>query len=340
MVSPLIGTCFKMCPYKEMKWREKNKLLHLFEIQSSTESDPKADPNKVIKQFSRSAAGKSDQTAEDLRPSTILLETVNYLIRDIIPLDPMPFLEIYNFIDNRIQAIRQDITIQMIEDVNSLQIYEKCVRFYIVSSYILCEESPAKFDQHLNSKQLTICLEKVLNLHKKFQSEKMTEMFSIHLSLNLTHHENFYKSGSFYNMYSCDNLVNMTFKVCILWIENNFIKFFKSVKELPLILQLCFFHQFGLIREQALRILSMAFKSTSCQFPLEKLSNWLCLSVEDTFQLCHIHKIKVENKMIFFSKKDFNVSGVVPKIKKEPFIESDLKSIELAELINGKLKRT
>lgn len=335
MGKPLVGTCLKMCPNKEIKWREKNKLLHKFEILPGTECEPKADPNRIVKQFTRSAAGKLEQSKEELRPSDVLLMTMNYLIHDIIIMDSVPFIEIYDFINDRVQAIRQDITIQMIEDKNAVQIYEKCVKFYVVSSYILCEEPQNKFDQHLNSKQLSICLEKVMELYKNLQSETMNEIISIHLSLNMTHYEKFYRSGDLYKG-SDNTLLKLTIETCISWIEGNFIRFFKAVQNLPLILQMCFFHQFGSIRKRTLKTLSVGFSSASSHFPVETLSYWLCLSYQDTLEICQMYKIKMENKKIIFSKKDFDANVMEPKLQKENFIESNLKNIKLADIINSK----
>lgn len=334
-MNPIIGTCQKMCPNKEMMWREKNKLLHSFEIQAGTDFNPKADPNKVIKQFTRSAAGKLEQSASDLRPSNVLLKTMDYLINTIVPLDSVSWIEVYNFVDNRVQAIRQDITIQMIQDKNALVIYEKCVRFYIASSYILCEQPQSKFDQHLNSKQLSVCLEKVISLYQNFQSDAMNEIISIQLSLNISHNENFYRSLGMIENFLNDHLVKLTLRACISWIDGNFIRFFAYIKKLPVILQICFFHQFGVIRRRALKVLSIAYSSLTNQLPLEILSNWLCLSNQNTIELCHIFNIKTDKKLIHFNKKDFDVNALVPKISKENLIESQFRNIDLVVLITN-----
>lgn len=62
--------------------REQEKLLHIFEILPGTENHqiPKANKKYVIKSFSRSAAGKNMNVAENIRPPNILLKTVHYLL--------------------------------------------------------------------------------------------------------------------------------------------------------------------------------------------------------------------------------------------------------------------
>ncbi|KFM60656.1 MCM3-associated protein, partial [Stegodyphus mimosarum] len=177
--SSAIGTCYHMCPVREMKWREANKLLHVFEVKNKSDKYPKVDPEKAVKQFSRSAAGKREDMPSDLRPSHVLLKTMNYLINKIIPITDVPWNVVYDFVNDRVQGIRQDITIQRIEDLNTVQIFEKCIRFYITASYILCEESSETFSQHLNRQQLQICLEKLLYLYKKFDSEYFFEFVAV-----------------------------------------------------------------------------------------------------------------------------------------------------------------
>lgn len=332
------GTCLFMCPLKETKWREKNKLLHAFEIKSGTEKDPKADPDKTVKQYSRSAAGKIQASAADLRPSSILLKTVNYLVNNIVMLDSVPWIDIYNYVNDRLQAVRQDITIQGIEDNNCVIIYEKCVRFYIISSYILCEETQLKFDQYLNNQQLSICIEKLINLYQKFRSNVMNEIISIHYILNVVNYEVFYRSDIIFKSFLKDKLIKLTTATCISWVEGNFIKFFALVKKLPVLLQIAFSHHFGFIRKRALKCLNTAYSCTSCKFPIDVLSLWLCITNKDMLHFCEIHTVKADDKNIYFNKKVFNDNTTISYSKKEYIIEQNLRNIDLSDLINGKIE--
>lgn len=326
-----------MCPDREIKFRERNNLLHYFEIDHTKKGDAKADSKKVIKEFSRSAAGKAHLAPCDLRPSDILLSTVNYLINEIIPSDKIPFLSIYDFINDRLQAVRQDITIQMIEDDNSVQIFEKCVRFYVTASYILCDEPQIKFDQHLNGQQLSICIEKLLVLYEKFESEHMSEFIGIYLSRNLNHSEVYYRSVTVFSNHILEEDVKISMAVCAAYINRNFIRFFKLVKKLPLTLLLCFFHHFPKMREEALKSINIAFSSPACKFPVEVLSSWLSVSKRDVLLFCQIYNVKIENNNVCFNKKVFNriSTSDCTTLLKEEFINSKMENISLPKLING-----
>lgn len=79
------GTCMTMCPRRELQDREAQCRLHRFEILAGTENErkPKADPARVVKEYSRPAAGKDATRPSDLRPPAVLLKTVCYLIDEI-----------------------------------------------------------------------------------------------------------------------------------------------------------------------------------------------------------------------------------------------------------------
>ena len=46
-----------------------------------------------------------------------------------------PWNVIYDFIFDRLRAVRQDISIQCINDTDSLNIFERIVRFHIYAAY-------------------------------------------------------------------------------------------------------------------------------------------------------------------------------------------------------------
>ncbi|GIY01796.1 germinal-center associated nuclear protein [Caerostris darwini] len=329
----VVGTCSQMCSDKEIKWREQNGLLHYFEIQYGT----KADPTKVVKEFSRSAAGKELLSPGDLRPSPVLLKTMNYLINEIIPRNDLPWVTVYDFVNDRIQAIRQDMTVQRIEDNNAVVILEMCIRFYITASYMLCEEPQKKFDQYLNSQQLSICLEKLFVLYKNIKSDNFGEFIGIYFAENVAYTETYYHSISVFSDYISDENVKLSIQVCTAYIDRNFVRFYKLLKKLPIILLLSFFHYFPHIRIQALEILNAAFSSNVCKFPVNILCSWL--SVTETkymLQLCQNCGIKIDSLSVNFNKKSFNKVNDL-SMKKETFIDSKLEKVSLTKLINGSI---
>ena len=158
------GTCMQMCPQREISSREKQRRLHFFETVAFTSRSTtctnsnisqqdklRADPRAVVKEFTRSAAGKAIDPSE-LRPFHVLLRTVNYLIDVIAAKDgDYPWHMIYLFVFDRTRSVRQDLVVQRISGKPVVEIFEKICRFHIISSYQLCESSIDVFDGKINN---------------------------------------------------------------------------------------------------------------------------------------------------------------------------------------------
>nr|CAD7395133.1 unnamed protein product [Timema poppensis] len=126
-----------MCPEKERKFREREGLLHILEIKTGTEKHkrPTADPNCTVKCFSRSAAGQEMQKLSDLRPPPILLQTILYLFNNVLTNKTMEWSTLYQFVFDRLRAVRQDMVIQGVEASDSITLLELIVRFHAYAGF-------------------------------------------------------------------------------------------------------------------------------------------------------------------------------------------------------------
>ncbi|KFM60657.1 hypothetical protein X975_22244, partial [Stegodyphus mimosarum] len=85
-------------------------------------------------------------------------------------------------------------------------------------------------------------------------------------------------------------------------------RFFKYVKELPVLLVMCFFHNFGSVRWHALKAMSVAYSSKTCQIPVDVICHWLSISKhEAVVNICKRYNIEINGKSVCFNKKDFNL---------------------------------
>ncbi|CAH0388688.1 unnamed protein product [Bemisia tabaci] len=90
------GACQCMCPAKERNLRSKERMIHILETNldlqtfRQTKNIP-ADSNRMVKKFSRSAAGQELSHPELLRPPEVLLRTVNYLLSELSGSPPAEF---------------------------------------------------------------------------------------------------------------------------------------------------------------------------------------------------------------------------------------------------------
>lgn len=125
-VGHITGTCEAMCPESEITLRERENLLHpLEEALILKDGRKKANPRKTVKEFRRPAAGREVTKPCDLRPPSVLKMTVNYLLGEVAMETGHQWNVVYDFIFDRLRAVRQDMVIQNIGGENAIEILEK-----------------------------------------------------------------------------------------------------------------------------------------------------------------------------------------------------------------------
>ncbi|XP_026329028.1 SAC3 domain-containing protein 1-like, partial [Hyposmocoma kahamanoa] len=140
----VIGTCNSMCPEEETKLREKERLIHVLETENGVK--------KLVKAYCRSAADRTMAVPRLLRPYSVLKDTVDYLLLEVAKRTDVPTSIVYDFIDDRLRAVRQDITIQRLPSEQCCNLLEPMIRFYVYYGYILCKLPIKDFDPVLNKK--------------------------------------------------------------------------------------------------------------------------------------------------------------------------------------------
>lgn len=185
----LKGTCEFMCPVSERKMREREMLLHPLErreqtalpeqgvprqsqcrsgkIHSKRNENYQADPEKIVKAFSRSAAGHKMPSPADLRPFPVLDKTVTYLIEKIASteIEKPSWVDRYNFVTDRLRAVRQDMVIQGLPASECIKLLVPMVKFHIFAGYWLSEKPIHLFDPKINGSFLTECIKRLLVMY-------------------------------------------------------------------------------------------------------------------------------------------------------------------------------
>ncbi|XP_049770902.1 SAC3 domain-containing protein 1 isoform X3 [Schistocerca cancellata] len=177
------GKCMSMCPEKEIRMRERNGLLHQLESVQMGKSESvtgnrrtiksrrRADYKRVIKSFSRPAAGHGPPDPDDIRPPQVLLQTVKYLLSEVVPSQSLPWNEVYDFVFDRLRAVRQDLVIQGTPSVESVEILEPIARFLAYAGYRSCEEPASRFDAVIHRQHLLECVQRLLVLYDRQERE-------------------------------------------------------------------------------------------------------------------------------------------------------------------------
>ena len=284
------GTCMHMCSVHEYSKRLEQDIYSAFETDSG-----KFLHHLAVKEYQRSAADLEESQPEDLRPSIILLKTVQYLFIDLLHKHQHNFDEMYDFLWNRTRAVRKDITQQRLCDIKTVTVLETIARFHIFSAYHLTGSATANFEHKYNNENLEKTLTSLRHLYDDLASGKQTSqneaefrMYHILLNLNsglvLRDVSNLPISilNSPYVRYAldCYNAYN----------SKNFVRFFKLFKSGPSLLASCVLYRYiNNIRQKALVAIinshttSSRGTGSSVDYSIDKLMNMLgCESVDET----------------------------------------------------------
>ncbi|KAH9765444.1 SAC3 family protein B [Citrus sinensis] len=151
--SVIIGSCPDMCPESERAERERKGDLDRYERLDGDRNQ--TTEYLAVKKYNRTA----EREANLIRPMPILQKTVGYLL-DLLdqPYDER-FLGLYNFLWDRMRAIRMDLRMQHIFNQEAITMLEQMIRLHIIAMHELCEYTKGEgfsegFDAHLNIEQM------------------------------------------------------------------------------------------------------------------------------------------------------------------------------------------
>ncbi|XP_006861142.1 PREDICTED: SAC3 domain-containing protein 1 [Chrysochloris asiatica] len=120
-----VGTCPDLCPAAERAQRERERRLHRFEVAPGCRGDqPRADPQRAVKEYSRPAAGKPRPPPSQLRPPRVLLTVVRYLAGEVAERADASRAEVASFVADRLRAVRLDLAWQSADDAEVAAVLE------------------------------------------------------------------------------------------------------------------------------------------------------------------------------------------------------------------------
>lgn len=309
----IVGTCDLMCPKKEAFMRQKENLLHKFEIKAGTESHqrPEFDPHKIVKCFNRSAAGSETANPTNLRPFPVLMKTIRYLYEDIFPMHVEKPLMVYNFMFDRFRAVRQDAVIQNLSEKENIQLLEPIVRFLIYFGYLLVDEDVSNYDSYINSTHTQECMKRLLICYDNCSDTNQLNRWDIesaYILFNIGNIKPLTRGFSLAEL--CDSdIYKECVKISCLWYLKNYIRVFKSIKELPPLLICVLNTSIPEMRKFSLQIMSYAYSSQNSSYPVSHLKGLLLYESDyEVLKECKHFNITSDQNNIKFLKKDFNLS--------------------------------
>ncbi|XP_008438746.2 SAC3 family protein B isoform X2 [Cucumis melo] len=303
--SIIIGLCPDMCPESERGERErKGDLDHYERLDGDRNQTSKL---LAVKKYTRTA----EREAILIRPMPVLLKTIDYLL-DLLsqPYDEK-FLGIYNFLWDRMRAIRMDLRMQHLFNENAITMLEQMIRLHIIAMHELCEFSKGEgfaegFDAHLNIEQMnktSVELFQMYDDHRKrgiiVPSEK--EFRGYYALLKLDKHPGYKVEPAELSL----DLAKMTPEmrqtaevkfardVARACRTSNFIAFFRLVRKASY-LQACLMHaHFAKLRTQALASLHSGVQNNQ-GLPIAHVRKWIGMEEEDIEGLLEYHGFSVK----------------------------------------------
>lgn len=288
------GTCPDMCPEKERYMRDVKKNVHFYECDSRGQMAH----DKMVKDYSRSAADQDMPLAHELRPLDALQTTMDYLIFNIANEMPDTNTELarwYDFLWSRTRAIRKDITQQMLHNESAVDLVEKCVRLHIFASFKLRFLESDLFDHRINTENLSKSMQTLRHMYEDLAKKQKycpnePEFRSYDIILNLSDFNIHSQVLSYRPFVRESQQVQLALNLASALQNTNYVRFFRLVRNQATFLQACLCYQFfTLFRTSALKVICMAYHI----FPLENFIENLAF---DTFEqaLLFIKVFKVE----------------------------------------------
>ncbi|CAI0466479.1 unnamed protein product [Linum tenue] len=318
----IVGVCPDMCPESERGERERKGDLDQYERLDGDRNQT----NRLlaVKKYTRTA----EREAYLIRPMPVLKKTIDYLLSLLDQPYDGNFLGRYNFLWDRMRAIRMDLRMQHIFNLEAITMLEQMIRLHIIAMHELCEYTKGEgfsegFDAHLNIEQMnktSVELFQMYDDHRKkginVPSEK--EFRGYYALLKLDKHPGYKVEPSELSL----DLAKMTPEIRqtpeVLFARDvaracrtgNFIAFFRLGKKATY-LQACLMHaHFAKLRTHALASLYAGLQ-TNQGAPVSQVAKWLAMEEEDVETLLAYYG---------FSIKDFEEPYMV---KEGPFLNSD-----------------
>ncbi|KAJ1651866.1 actin cytoskeleton and mitosis protein [Dispira simplex] len=359
----LVGTCQDMCPLFEREEREYKNNVEKFEYIPGTK---RIDPHRAVKAFQRSAAGKEQPLPSDVRPPSVLLRTLDYLMNEIVVSDEA-LRESHGFVRDRTRAIRTDFTLQNHRGLEAVEAHEQIARYHILCCHHMC--GVPSFSLQQEKEQLGKVLQSLQEFYDDLRKDgtvcpNEAEFRAYHIVMNLfdvdmVRFAQFLSSDVFKNpavqlalrfhAYVQFNANSRTTKSAPQNIESSLFSFKKFFRQLgsagtPYLLACLLQLHFNTVRRNALYALHSSIQDTRVQgYPLTKLVE--CLGFDDVnqaIQCCEIYGVETTHSIVHFGRKDSTnrrvfIDPAIPPVVNKHYrlVEAKRHALPFAAIVKG-----
>ncbi|VDM58951.1 unnamed protein product [Angiostrongylus costaricensis] len=275
--NPVVGKCMTMCPESEIHFRQSHNMVHPMEKFRRHDSRcPKDDVHRMVKEYTRSAAGSNHRQPDLLRPPDVLLKTVRYLLNLYKAEKASQYSIVFSFVCDRLRAVRQDMILQHCSALDSSRILQEMIPFYFDTDYVCRRRNCDTYDWKLHSTQLEECLSKwietVATIPRHFVDTRLICSYILYNIPNYSALLDLYNWREFLDNGTFDVLrdIILAFRL------NNYVRFFRRLHELPSdSIVVAAVQAVQILRRRALHVITMAYKSPNNKLPVTAISKWL-----------------------------------------------------------------
>ncbi|XP_063383819.1 uncharacterized protein LOC134670073 [Cydia fagiglandana] len=306
-----IGTCPDMCPEKERLHRQAEH--QVMSLETTPDCDYKLETWRAVKQYSRSSADQEIPMCYELRPAVVLERTCAYLLCEIADTTRQVTLaDWFHFMWDRFRGIRKDITQQALCCAESIRLVEMCARFHAHCAARLADLEHTQFDQKLNTDNLTKCLQTLKHMYADVGPEdkpREAEFRGYIALLNLGDANFWWEIKQLPVDIQKSEAITFAMKVFNALDNNNYVRFFRLVKEEASYLQACILlRYFNDVRARALARIVKAFAPRGgSRYPAEELMNALAFESVDRM------KAFVNHYGLRFAKNDEELTVILDR---------------------------
>ncbi|KAL3885367.1 hypothetical protein ACJMK2_025438 [Sinanodonta woodiana] len=336
---PVVGTCCTMCPEEEIQMRERENILHPFEVAPDHHPKrPKADRHKMVKEYTRPSPGKEDPHPSQIRTPQALVTTVNYLINRVATRESHSWSEIYDFIFDRMRSVRQDMAVQDLEGKEAVEVLEKIVRFHVYSDYCLCMKPISVFDPKINNLHTQECLKRLLNLYicHPDLTQNRAEFEALYLLFNLGDTDALRHCLNSLTQIRHSQLVRKAYKASRAMLLGNWVEIWKtfySLQRYPL-LQCALHRHFPDIQRHVLHVMNRANSSKVLSVPIQCICHQLCIGEPELEMLTSFLGLQLQHQHVTFSKTALQHMTQIPRCHNAS-IDKNLEKWTIPHLLLG-----
>uniref|UniRef100_A0A182J766 SAC3/GANP/THP3 conserved domain-containing protein n=1 Tax=Anopheles atroparvus TaxID=41427 RepID=A0A182J766_ANOAO len=265
----IVGTCPDMCPEKERYLREWKGMVPPYERHPASNQ---MDHRKAIKEYSRSSADQELPLPHELRTEHALGRTMYFILANHADrIDganeeegAANVSDWFHYIWDRTRGIRKDITQQDLCSLTVVGLVQQCARFHIHCAARLANEDPSVFDQKINTENLTKCLQTLKYLYADLKQrgiqcpdEGEFRAYMMLLYLNEGSFQTELRGLSAAIIHS--NEVKFALSVHLALVHNDYVRFFKMVRQASYMNACILLRYFTQIRLMALNVIRKAY---------------------------------------------------------------------------------